>query len=113
MKIGEIAAKTGLSAHTLRFYEKLGFVKAAKADNGHRQYDQQDLELLNWVACLKHSGMSLSRIKHYVSASQQGDKQAMAEVLTEHLALLQRQQQDIIHYLDVTSQKLQRLKNKP
>lgn len=110
MKIGEISSKTGLSPHTLRYYEKLGFISAAKSENGHRNYNAEDLELLNWISCLKHSGMSLNRIKSYVNASRSNDFAAMTGILSEHLNRLCKQQEDIAHYKDVTGKKLSRLK---
>ena len=56
MKIGELSRESGLSTHTIRYYEKIGlFHKAKKDDSGHRQYDSADLDLVNWVTCLKES----------------------------------------------------------
>lgn len=42
MKIGELAAKVGLSADTLRFYEKIHLIKPARLESGVRSYGQAD-----------------------------------------------------------------------
>ena len=40
MKISELAARTGLSAYTIRYYERIGLMPAAERDgSGHRSYD--------------------------------------------------------------------------
>lgn len=110
MKIGEMSAKTGLSTHALRFYEKQGFIKAAKDANGHRNYTNEDVDLINWIACLKNSGMSLNRIKEFVSASQANDEPVLFAILTDHLEKLAVQQKRIAHYKAVTEKKLNQLK---
>ena len=73
--IGQIAEKTGLTTHTLRYYEKAGlmpFVK--KSGSGLRVYTESDLEWLNLIDCLKSTGMSLKDIKQYMDWVQEGDK---------------------------------------
>lgn len=111
MRIGELSKRAATSAHTIRYYEKQGLLPRPMVDaSGHRQYSPSDVELLNWVICLKHSGMSLSDIKAYSGAHQRGDKALMTTMLERHVGKLQQQQRDIAHYLEVTSRKLHRLK---
>lgn len=111
MKIGAVSELTGLSTHTIRYYEKQGLIVPAQKDaSGHRQYRPDDVELLNWISCMKHSGMSLSNIKRYVTASKEGDTALALAMLDTHLTKLQNQQQAITHYIDVTQQKMARLK---
>ena len=109
MKIGQISEMTGLSTHTIRYYEKQGLIKAAAKDSGgHREYRQQDVELLNWVDCLKNSGMSLKLIRRYSAAVNSGDQPIQQQILSLHLEQLLTKQQDIAHYIDVTEKKLRR-----
>ena len=109
MKISDVSEQTGLTPHTLRYYEKIGLIETGKNENGHRDYSEENVDLLNWVACLKHSGMSLNRIREYVSASQQKDSQLMTEILSEHLKRLEQQKKQVEHYLIVTKTKIKRL----
>lgn len=112
MKIGEVSEQTGLSAHTIRYYEKLGLIaKPEKDDSGHRRYGRQGVELLNWIACLKKSGMPLSKIQSYVDSFNADDTAVIVNILEEHLVKLRSQQLDIVHYIDVTSNKIKRLKS--
>lgn len=110
MKIADVSRKTGLSAHTIRYYEKQGLVNPpAKDESGHRAFTDRDVELLNWVACLKKSGMSLNKIKTYVAAFDEENNPLATEILEQHLEKLKHQLVDIHHYIDVTDTKIKRL----
>ncbi|MGK0272512.1 MAG: DNA-binding transcriptional MerR regulator [Cocleimonas sp.] len=111
MKIGELSNKSGLSTHTIRYYEKIGlFHKAQKDQSGHRNYHSNDLDLVNWVTCLKKSGMSLKKIREYVDANNNDQNIEVAEILELHLSNLKLQQTDIAHYIEVTKDKLKTFK---
>ena len=74
ISIGELADLTGLSAYTLRFYEKAGVLRAAKrADNGHRRYNSQDVLWLEFVLRLKQTGMPLADIREYAQLRADGE----------------------------------------
>ena len=73
--IQEISKKTGLSAHTLRYYEKEGLISGVeRSPGGIRQYDEEDLEAIWLICCLKNTGMSLREIAHFLSLTRQGDQ---------------------------------------
>lgn len=112
MKISRVSKETGLSAYTLRYYEKLGFIEPEKDSAGYRNYSSDDLELLNWIACLKKSGMTLDAIKRYVQVERYSDAEAQTELLNLHLEKLFQQQKDIKHYIEVTQNKLRTLRSK-
>ena len=66
-KIGELAEKTGLSSHTLRYYEKEGILTGILRDeSGRRIYTGKDVETLEIVECMKKSGMSLEFIRENI-----------------------------------------------
>ncbi len=110
MKIGELSQTIGLSTHTIRYYEKLGLLDApTKDDSGHRFYNHKDVDIANWVTCLKKSGMSLEKIKVYTNAYKKDEFKKVSELLDIHLCKLKAQQEDIEHYIDVTKKKLKDL----
>ncbi len=75
MRIGEISKITGLSQHTLRFYDKMGLMPdVAKRGGGIRDYSERDLDTLGLIECLKKTGMSLNEIKTFIDWVKQGDK---------------------------------------
>lgn len=72
--IGQVAKKTGLTAHTLRYYEKEGllpFVK--KTSSGLRIFSDTDIGWLEMIECLKGTGMPLKGIKQYIDWYIEGD----------------------------------------
>ncbi len=72
--IGQAAKKSGLTAHTLRYYEKEGllpFVK--KTSSGLRVFSETDLGWLSMIECLKDTGMPLKGIKQYIDWFIEGD----------------------------------------
>ncbi|WP_448565795.1 MerR family transcriptional regulator [Thalassotalea ganghwensis] len=111
MKIGQVSKQTNLGIHTIRYYEKQGLIKRPDIDDsGHRNYSIQDVDLLNWIACMKNAGMPLSQIQHYAQAYYQDDQEKCMAFLQQHLAQLEQKKQDIEHYLKVTNEKIARLK---
>ncbi|BFM12175.1 hypothetical protein R50072_23280 [Simiduia litorea] len=113
MKIGTVSESTGLSIHTIRYYEKQGLIKKPEKDaSGHRTYRAVDIETLNWVSCMKNSGMSLSKIKKYTQAFYDNNNALCIVSLEDHLKHLQSQKADIEHYIEVTRDKVARLKKR-
>lgn len=87
MRIGEVSRITGLSEHTLRFYDKTGLLPAvAKKRGGIRDFCDADLETLGVIECLKNTGMSLRDIKIFMQWCAQGDK----TIKNRHDMFLQR-----------------------
>ncbi|MDO7977768.1 MerR family transcriptional regulator [Oceanotoga teriensis] len=72
--VGEIAKQMGVSASTLRYYDKEGllpFVERSKG--GIRMFKDEDLPWLNIIECLKKTGMSIKDIKVFIDYSMEGD----------------------------------------
>ncbi|MEK2493961.1 MerR family transcriptional regulator [Kitasatospora purpeofusca] len=89
LSIGEVAQRSGLSVHALRFYEREGLFAnpVRRLSNGRRVYHEEDLEWLAICTRLRSSGMSLAEIRQYIELARQGPG-------NEHqrLALLRRHQ---------------------
>lgn len=91
--IKEAAALTGLPASTLRYYEAIGVIApiGRGESSGHRVYNDEDLDLLTWVACLSATGMSVSDMRAYVANRDLGPAAATKQIellanQREHLA---------------------------
>lgn len=71
MKIGELAARSGLTASRIRFYEKSGLLSAVeRRDNGYRQYGDEALWMLELIASAQSVGFSLDEIRSLLPDSQ-------------------------------------------
>jgi DNA-binding transcriptional MerR regulator len=66
MKISELAERTGLSAHTIRYYERIGLLPyAARNQAKHRDYDASILAWIDFLGRLKTTGMPLREMLAY------------------------------------------------
>lgn len=87
MKINEVSQQFNLSIDTLRYYEKIGLLDKVDKENGIRNYKEKDLERLEFIVCMKQSGMTLETIRQYFELLTEGDK-----TLEGRLELLEKQQ---------------------
>jgi len=63
MKIGELAKKSGIAAHTIRFYETKGLLpKVSRSMNGYRSYNDESVQRLATIQCAKRLGFSLEDV---------------------------------------------------
>lgn len=75
MQISQLAKETGLSIHTLRYYEKEGiFPPVKRNENGIRVYDSEDVEWINFASRLRETGMSIADMKKFAQLVIQGDE---------------------------------------
>ncbi len=83
--VGEIAKILGISASTLRYYDKEGLLPFVERSNsGIRMFTDKDYEWLKVIECLKKSGLSIKDIKAYTNMVNQGNNS-----LSERLELFQ------------------------
>ena len=74
LTIAEAARATGLSTHTLRYYERVGLIDGVdRAGSGHRRYDDQDLAWIETLQRLRATGMPIQRIRRYAELVRGGD----------------------------------------
>ena len=72
--IGDAAAKLGMPASTIRFYEKNGLIpNQQRSSDGRRLFDEDDLEWMRFVERLKVSGMPIKEIREYIRLYMKGD----------------------------------------
>ena len=101
--IQQVCEKTGLTAHTLRYYEKEGLLTGvARSTGGFRQYSDEDMEWLGLVCCLKNTGMPLQEIARFVRLAHEGDctLEERVELLKDHRGKLISRMEEMQRYLD-------------
>jgi DNA-binding transcriptional MerR regulator len=72
MRIGELAARAGVSTRTLRYYEQQGLLPARRAANGYRQYEESDLRLVSEIRSLLAAGFTLDDARPFVDCLRAG-----------------------------------------
>ncbi len=81
----------GISAHTLRFYDKEGLLpNVGRDEHGNRRFTDNDLQWLSLLQCLKNTGMSLKDIKRFAKCTTIGNS-----TIEERLALFENQTQNV------------------
>ncbi len=106
--IREVCEKTGLTAHTLRYYEKEKLLPSVgRSAGGFRQYSDEDMEKLAMICCLKNTGMSLQEIAQFMALSREGDStlQARCEMLKKHRESVLERMEEMQRYLDKVTRK--------
>ena len=88
MRIGALAALTGLSRDSLRFYETRGLLQARRSENGYRDYPAEAVQWLGYVRTAQQLGFTLSEIAADLPQLTQGEDAAPAlrATLTRKLA---------------------------
>ena len=107
--IQDVSKKTGLTAHTLRYYEKEGLLSVVdRSPGGFRQYTEEDLEALGLICCLKNTGMSLQEIARFVELTREGDRtlKVRVDLLREHRENVIARMNEMQRYLDKVTWKL-------
>lgn len=108
--IQEAEEAMGVSAYTLRYYEKIGLLHAIqRAANGRRVYSEQDLGWIYWLKLLRESGMSIQMMKRYVEITRAGDHtmDERCHILQEYREHLHEKIKRLHGYLKKLDQKVE------
>lgn len=106
--IQEAAELTQVSAHTLRFYERIGLLRnIARAENGHRRYSETDLGWVRFVVLLRATGMPLPQIAVFMKLEKEGQV-----TLDKRLQLLEAHGADLRQHIVELQRHLNALANK-
>jgi DNA-binding transcriptional MerR regulator len=88
LSIGEVARRTGLSVHALRFYEREGLLASPveRSADGRRAYRERDLEWLDLCIKLRSSCMPLAAIRRYAELVREGpgNEKERLDILRQH-----------------------------
>ncbi len=109
MNIAEFAKRCGLSAHTLRYYERIGLLgSVTRQGNGHRDFGSRDVEWVEFLHRLRSTGMGIGEMLCYAELRGRGDstlgeRKAMLVQHADRLAAALRAQQA---HLRVVRQKI-------
>jgi DNA-binding transcriptional MerR regulator len=109
--IGDVARRTGLSVHALRFYEREGLLLSqhvARGTGGHRRYGPEDVKWLQICIKLRRSGMPLAKIRRFAELVREGpgNEEQRLELLREHQRHVENQLAELDECLQIINRKV-------
>jgi DNA-binding transcriptional MerR regulator len=104
LSISDAAQLTGLSAHTLRYYERAGLMldPVERAPSTHRRYSEAEIRWVTLLTKLRATGMPIRRIREYAGLVRAGEGNE-----AERLALLEAHRDAVIEQLDAMRRNLE------
>jgi DNA-binding transcriptional MerR regulator len=110
MTIAEAARAAGVSAHTLRYYERAGLLSPIKRNgSGHRRFSPEDVDWVIVCTRLRATGMPIRRIREYAElvAAGDGNEDARLELLETHRRDVLEQMDQIKRHLELIDYKIE------
>ncbi len=108
MGIAEVADLLDVSAHTLRYYERVGLIEVDRDSSGHRRYSAEAVRRLVFLTRMRLSGMAIRDLQHYVSLIDSGEHTVpeRLDMLLEHRDTIRRQIRELTLSLAATEYKI-------
>lgn len=109
MKIKEVSNKYGISADTIRYYEKIGLIpRVPRNSSGIRDFDEKSLNWIEFIKCMRLSGMEIEALIKYVKLFNEGKDTVLErkKLLEEQKNKLLEKQKNINTTLDRLNYKL-------
>lgn len=108
LTIQEVAVETGLSEHTLRYYERIGLIESVnRAGNGHRRYTEHDVDWIELLKCMRATGMPIEQMKRFSDLVRSGD-----HTISERLELLTAHRKAVLDSIEELKQYLKMIEYK-
>jgi DNA-binding transcriptional MerR regulator len=109
LSISDAADATGLSTHTLRYYERAGLMLDAveRAPSSHRRYTEAEIRWITLLTKLRSTGMPIRRIRQYAELVRAGDGNEH-----ERLQLLEAHRLAVLEQLDAMQRNLAAIEHK-
>ncbi|WP_430784243.1 MerR family transcriptional regulator [Actinoplanes sp. G11-F43] len=114
MRIGDLAARTGVSVRAIRYYEEQGLLTSVRSPSGQRHYAEEQTERIGFIQRMYNAGISSRTIAELLpcveSPSTDNSDAAMDRMrqerdrLTEHIAELQRTRDSLDRLMAVAAE---------
>lgn len=115
MTITEVSEMYGLSQDTLRYYERIGLIPTInRSKGGKRDYTEEDCKWIEFIKCMRSSGLSIEVLIEYVTLFKQGDETigARKDILIEQRKILMEKMEDIKKTIERLDFKIEMYDNK-
>lgn len=92
MKIKQVEELVGITSKNIRFYENQGLLTPERAENGYREYHEQNIEALKKIKLLRKLGISVEEIRAVLNHSR-----SLEDCLEKHLAVLEKERENLLN----------------
>ncbi len=106
--VGEMAKLLGVTASTLRYYDKEGLLPfVERSSGGIRMFRESDFEWLRVIGCMKKAGMSIKDIRQYIELALQGDDtiELRLSMFRRQREALEQQMEELRHTMEMVDYK--------
>ncbi|OHV41429.1 MerR family transcriptional regulator [Pseudofrankia sp. EUN1h] len=111
LSITEAARVSGVTAHTLRYYERAGLMRdrVARASSSHRRYSVDDLRWIGTLTALRRTGMPIRQIAEYAALVRAGDgnEARRLELLAGHRRRVAERLAEVSRHLEAIDTKIE------
>jgi MerR family copper efflux transcriptional regulator len=92
MNIGDVAARAGLPAKTIRYYEEIGLIAPARSENGYRAFRESDLHKLAFIGRARALGFSIEECRDLLALYEDEDRASadVRQIAIGHLEEIER-----------------------
>ena len=105
--IQEVSKRTGVSMSAIRYYDVEGLLPdLSRLPNGHRRFSDDDVAMVEFLVCLRETGMPIRDLKHYVELAQRRGTGA------ERCRLLEEHRDSVLSKIDSLSGQLKKIDSK-
>lgn len=110
MTISQVSAKYGITADTLRWYEKIGLLKnVGRKENGLRDYTEVNCKTIEFVKCMRDAGVSVETLIQYMDLFEQGDStlEARRKLLIMQREIILKKKEDLDKSIEKLNYKIE------
>ncbi|MCI8284156.1 MAG: MerR family transcriptional regulator [Firmicutes bacterium] len=107
--IGEFSRLTGLSIHTLRYYENERLITPKRNSGNRRCYSDEDIIWIEFIKRLKNTGMPIKQIQHYAKLRAMGEStmNERRKILINHRETLKNQIEQLQEHMKKLNDKIE------
>ena len=109
LTISDAARRSGISAHTLRYWERAGLIQpVTRNGSGHRRYAEEDLERIKFLTKLRATGMPIRQVRRYAELLNGGDdtNEERLKLLEAHREAVQARLEETVGHLELIDWKI-------
>lgn len=109
MNIKEASSTTGVSADTIRYYERIGLIMPIERVNGIRKFNERNINQINFAKTMRKAGLSIETLKDYVTLVFEDDPTtipARKDILDEAINTLNEKVKEVVDARDYLQWKI-------